>query len=278
MLIQGVARLFRIGNGLWAVHEIDRTLIYIYCGKNKVLLLDTGFGLLDLKQLLKELCPNKKILAVNTHAHGDHTGGNGQFDEIWTGMGDRRKAASGLSPEETELFREHFFRDCPYLDRETAERWSPEPAKNTFGLKDSDVLDLGGITLEVLETPGHTKGSICLLDRENGRLFTGDMVLTWCAWGHLKESASLREYGESIHRLAFLPGIKEVFPSHGKAGGLPGWPLWRLDPQVIREYDEGIQMVLNGKTRGTLYSCFLGDGKQALFDIGGITYREDRLE
>jgi len=92
------------------------------------------------------------------------------------------------------------------------------------------------------------------------------------------ESAVLSDYGASIHRLRELGGgIKEIFPSHGKIDNPYGWPIWHLDPHILAVYDDGIQSILKGKLKGEPYSCFLGDGKQVSFDIGGITYREDYL-
>ena len=75
----GIANVYQVERNLFAIDEIGRTILYVYAGSKRVLLIDTGFGLLDLVGLVKELCPNREILVVNTHAHGDHNSGNGQF-------------------------------------------------------------------------------------------------------------------------------------------------------------------------------------------------------
>ena len=250
MRVNGIADVYQISSNLWAIDEIGRTTMFNYAGSQKALLLDTGFGLLDLKRLANELCPGRELIVANSHAHGDHISGNDQFDEVWVGWQDAPAAAAGLSEQEVEQFREHFIACSPYLNAEQIASWQPSTAKKVHPLHDGDILDLGGIRLEVLETPSHTKGSICLLDRENGVLFTGDIMLTWCVWGHLPESASLHEYGQSIHRLALLGDtIRMICPAHRKQNNPLGWKLWQLEPSIIPVYDHGIQDIIAQHTK-----------------------------
>lgn len=64
-------------------------------------------------------------------------------------------------------------------------------------MADGDVFDLGGRRLEVIHTPGHSPGSICLLDKENRLLFTGDTVnVSMALTGH-----DFHEYNASLRRL-----------------------------------------------------------------------------
>jgi len=53
--------------------------------------------------------------------------------------------------------------------------WTIPSMKPTALLHDGDIIDLGGRRLEVICTPGHSPGSMCLLDRQNRILFTGDL-------------------------------------------------------------------------------------------------------
>lgn len=59
-----------VGKDLWAINEIDKTVMYVINGTERALLLDTGLGLTDLKVL--KLCGEKSLIVVNTHAHVDH--------------------------------------------------------------------------------------------------------------------------------------------------------------------------------------------------------------
>lgn len=275
----GIATVYWVKENLWAVDEIGRTILYVYAGEEKALLLDTGFGLLDLKALVNGLCPGKEIIVVNTHAHGDHNSGNGQFERAYVGRGDLPDARMDMDKAMREQFCEHFLRHEEKLAQWNLSEWQPKAAAQTLPLADGDVIDLGGVQLEVLETPGHTVGSICLLDRKNGYLFTGDMALTWQVWGQLKNSASLKTYGESLHRLAQLaPAVREVFPAHGKPDNPFEWPEYHLDPDVLRVYDEGVQRILAGQLAGRPYTCFLGDGLCAMFPVGGMVYNPEKME
>lgn len=274
----GIARVYRIKENLFAVDEIGRTILYVYAGEDKVLLLDTGFGLLDLKRLVGRLCPGKEIVVVNTHAHGDHNSGNGQFDRVYVGRQDADVSRRDMDPKTRQQFFEHFLKNEPRLAGRDLTHWHPIAPREIVELADGDVIDLGGVCLEVLETPGHTVGSICLFDRENGYLFTGDMMLTWQVWGQLKQSAPLESYGRSLTRLAGLGGaVSEVFPAHGKADNPFGWPLYHLDPGVMEVYAQGVQRILDGELTGDPYACFLEDGLCAMFSVGGMVYNPQRM-
>ena len=92
------AEIYRIKDNLWAIDEIRKTTLYVYEGSEKVLLLDTGFGLLDLKKLVGELCPGKEIVVVNSHGHGDHNSGNNQFEKVYVGRFDEPKKLMAARP------------------------------------------------------------------------------------------------------------------------------------------------------------------------------------
>lgn len=273
----GLARVYWIRENLWAIDEIGRTIMYVYAGTRKVLLLDIGFGLIDLPALVGRLCPGKEIIVVNTHAHGDHISGNGQFRRVHVGRKDAQYARLAMDAETRKRFFEHFLQHEPKLAGRDLSAWRPRASEEVTEVKDGDLIDLGGVQLEVMETPGHTEGSICLFDRANGFLFTGDMVLTWQVWGQLKRSVSLREYGVSLHRLASLT-VKEVFPAHGKTDNPFGWPLYHIAPDALGIYDRGVQRILSGELMGKPYTCFLENGLCAMFPIGGMVYDPDRIE
>lgn len=152
-----------IKENLWAIDEIGRTLMYVYAGSEKVLLLDTGFGLLDLPELVGALCPDREIVVVNTHAHGDHNGGNGQFLRVLVGQGDAQAGRLDMDEATRTQFFEHFLKHEPKLSGKDLSSWKPRAPKEIVELHDGDVIDLGSVHLEVLETPGHTSAaSACL--------------------------------------------------------------------------------------------------------------------
>lgn len=271
------AEIYQIRDNLWAVDEIRKTTLYIYEGEKRVLLLDTGFGLFNLKKLVGELCPGKEIIVVNSHGHGDHNSGNFQFEKVYVGRMDEPTSHSAPTPANRERYKQMFFTDNPSAAAADLDNWTPGPSKKVLPLSDGDIIDLGGIELEVLETPGHSLGSICLLDRKNGFLFTGDLMLTWQVWGQLECSTTLKDYSRSLDRLAELePIINEVFPAHGRWDNPHGWPIYHLPPKVLSVYAEGTRRIVEGKDVGVPFH----DGPEGLvvyFEIGGMVYDPERL-
>ena len=79
-----LADVHRIDKDLWAIDEIGKDIMYLIDGGRRALLIDTGFGMLDLKAIASQLCPSREIVVVNSHAHPDHASGNNQFDCVHT--------------------------------------------------------------------------------------------------------------------------------------------------------------------------------------------------
>ena len=85
-------------------------------------------------------------------------------------------------------------------------------------LKDGEVLNLAGAQIQVLHTPGHTKGGACYYIAQEGVLFSGD-TLFCCSVGRTDfPTGSMSLLSRAIHEKLFvLPDEVEVFPGHGEA-------------------------------------------------------------
>lgn len=81
-------------------------------------------------------------------------------------------------------------------------------------LRDGDVIEASGVRFEVLHTPGHTPGSICLLSGD-GHLFSGDTLFAGSVGRTDFPGGDARAMRASIGRLAALPGETLVHPGHG---------------------------------------------------------------
>jgi glyoxylase-like metal-dependent hydrolase (beta-lactamase superfamily II) len=107
----------------------------------------------------------------------------------------------------------------------------------TGHLRDGERLELGGRMLEVLSTPGHTPDSICLLDRANGLLFTGDSYYSGEIYLWSPET-SVVDYTASVERLAALePLLTHVLPAHGR-------PI--VEPARLGELQEALASIRTG--------------------------------
>ena len=95
-----------------------------------------------------------------------------------------------------------------------AEDYRSHPFMVSKIVGEGDRIDVGGRTLEVLVTPGHAPDSICLIDRENRLLFTGDTFYLAPLYTHL-ENSDFEDYARSAARLAGLaPQIDTALTSH----------------------------------------------------------------
>ena len=141
-------------------------------------------------------------LIVNTHGHGDH---NGAVKEI--------KERTGAE------FRIH---QADVRVMAASMSWAPmvipdyqmPPPPDGF-LSDGDELDVGGVTLRVLETPGHTLGSVCFYGE--GTVFTGDTLFKGSIGRFDLDGGSGPRLLASIEsRLLTLPDETVVMPGHGE--------------------------------------------------------------
>ena len=122
------------------------------------------------------------VTIVNTHGHGDHTAGNS-----------RLKALTGAGI---------------IIHQNDADRY---PEADVF-LNDEKSLQLGEITFDVIHTPGHTPGGICLYAQDN--LFTGDTLFVGDSGRTDLPGGDRPTLGQSIRRLMQLPDDTVVWPGH----------------------------------------------------------------
>lgn len=125
---------------------------YLVIGKKRALLLDLALNTRLLKAYAEQLA-EKPVDLVLTHAHVDHIYYIEQFREAW------------LHPNDEYLLREGAFfqkpvKNCPELHY----------------LRHGDAIDLEKRVLDVIHLPGHTDGSILLLDRNTRTLLGGDTI------------------------------------------------------------------------------------------------------
>ena len=116
---------------------------------------------------------------VNTHHHYDHVGGNGRFSMVYA----HKKAIPVIQEQNNLQSRKEFFRSQearPEYNYEASLEFDASIMGDfeMKGIEEGFVFHLGNRDLEVLDTPGHTKDGICLLDRKYRLLFSGDTVVS----------------------------------------------------------------------------------------------------
>jgi hydroxyacylglutathione hydrolase len=250
---------------------------YLVCGSDRAILVDTGFGLTDLKHITDELTP-LPVSVVNTHGHLDHISCNHQYETVF------------LHPADEAIFREHSQSEYRHMLlsgtlaaaklpgwllrlpglKGMVDRYATLPERsNRQPLADGMRIDLGGRTLEVIATPGHTPGSICLLDIERRFIYTGD---TCCAKGvllMLDHSCPVETFRDSILRLKAESGrFDKNWPAHHE---LP------LDHSWMDDYLGCIERILSGEPADSNSTSPLGDAPMMKYGRIAITYRLDHL-
>jgi glyoxylase-like metal-dependent hydrolase (beta-lactamase superfamily II) len=240
--------------------------MYLVEGKEKALLIDTGLGVADLAGFVKSLTA-LPVIVVNTHGHPDHAGGNIQFGPAYAHPSDFELIKQFTSGEYRAGTIQRILQESPglaaFILKESSGLKLPAPLPAREGY----VFDLGGRKLEVIETPGHTPGSICLLDAENKLLFTGDNDNT-LVWLFLRDCLPLETYLQTLQSLKQRAGeFETLLPGHGDP----------LDKTFIDEQIVCAQNILSGACKGEPYHSFAGDALLCTYKRAGIAYNPDNL-
>ena len=150
-------------------------------------------------------------LVINTHEHLDHIGANRYFQES-SFIAAHRFAATKITLED------HYVTLYRSGDRNEV------PLRVHLWLENRSLFDLGSHTLEVIHTPGHTSGSICIYEFKTKVLFSGDTVFAGGTLSYIAESGSVGDYINSIMRLEARKILK-IIPGHGDVSQNPGQDL-----------------------------------------------------
>ena len=181
--------------------------VYIVYGES-IVLIDTGFAtaenliLDDIRSAGRD--PSEISCIVLTHGHPDHTG---SAKAIY----DRAHCTVASHP----LERHAIENPDPFLLKSPAPgipQMVSGPVPVGRLLAEGDTIDAGrGLSLEVLQTPGHTPGSISLMLRKEMALFTGDSIQ---APGRMPIFTDPATMVRSIRRLRGIPGLVHYLPAH----------------------------------------------------------------
>ncbi len=190
----------KIGNIiLIQLSDIDSN-IYLY--GDTVIDTGTGFNFIRLRDVLrvfKSSLEGVKTI-VNTHYHFDHIGGNGYFEngKIWI----HEKDAPIVEKGDTEATVADFFGG------------NIRPMKVDKKLKEGDKIKFGDLNLDVIHTPGHTPGSICLYEPKQKILFSGDTVFANGFGRTDLPGGNPEDLKRSLDKLAKL-NVDKILPGHG---------------------------------------------------------------
>ncbi|WP_051656509.1 MBL fold metallo-hydrolase [Butyrivibrio sp. AE3004] len=226
------SELFEIFKIADSIEQYDEggVRFFLLLGTEHALMIDSGMEVHDAKELAGEIT-DLPIILFNTHADIDHIGSNDEFDEVM------------INPAELINYSK------------------PHPSQKIIPVYDGDVLDIGGRKLLAIALPGHTPGSMALLDKNSGMFFCGDTIQD----GRIFMFGSMRDMSAYIHSLKrlekFKDEIKSIYANHGT---LP------LEYSIVDKLIEGAVRVEKGELTPTEAELFGQTVK--VYDIGVATF------
>ena len=188
---------FDVDNNIWVVGD-----------DIEVVVIDAAH---DHRPIVAAVGGRRTVAIIATHGHNDHI--NAAVD-----LADALGAPVWLHPSDRMLW------DVVHPDR------APDA-----DLADGQVIEVGGTTLRVLATPGHSPGGVCLYDEDDGVVFSGDTLFNGGPGATGRSFSDYPTIVDSIRdRLLVLPARTRVLTGHGddttigaEAPGLPAWEAAR---------------------------------------------------
>lgn len=218
-----------INENSWRIED-SGVRCFLLTGSEKALLVDSGRELHTARDIAESLT-DLPVMLLNTHADGDHTGSNEQFESFY------------MHPDEEAHFRRG------------------GRGGTIIPVREGDILDLGGRELRIIDLPGHTPGSIAVLDVGNRVLISGDPVQEHGRIFMFGAHRNMENYIRSLEHLeTFTAEFDEIWPSHAD---IP------ISPALIRKLHDGALDVLDGKVAGSPVEVH---GNQVIaYDLGFCT-------
>lgn len=214
---QGWFEVYRIAPDVFAIYEpgqYEEVISFLFVGSERAMLFDSGLGIGNIGSVVNQLT-DLDVILVNSHTHYDHVGGNYLFDRIFArDLEYTKNSALGTPHEAMAEWVSEGWVWKPFPAGFDPESYVSQPFDVTDILNEGDMIDIGGRRFEVLMTPGHAPDSVCLLDRENRILLTGDTFYLAPLYTHI-EGSSYSDYARSAMRLeGLVDDVDALYTSH----------------------------------------------------------------
>ena len=219
-------QIVQVNQNTWRIED-NGVRVFLLAGEDKALLIDSGMQLTNARDIAESLT-SLPVELLNTHADMDHTGSNEQFDSFY------------MHPAEEANYRRS------------------GKGGRLIPVQDGDELDLGNRKLRIIHLPGHTPGSIAVLDTASRVLISGDPVQEHGRIFMFGDQRNMNDYMRSLEKLEQMAGeFDELWPSHAD---IP------LRPDTIGRLIDGAKKVMNGEVSGTPEEFF--GMKITAYDLG----------
>ena len=170
-------------NNLLQILDKYNDSIYVIKGRDKSLVIDLGMDEDPIKGLLDSKIETPYEVIV-THGHFDHVGRSGEFDSIY------------MSLLDYDLYLDNYHLETSD-DLFDISKLSLIDVSKIREVKES--YDLGDRIINIIPCPGHTPGSIIIVDQENKTVLTGDAIGSGCGvWMQVDRALSIKDYHDSL--------------------------------------------------------------------------------
>ena len=226
--------LQQVSRDVWAIDEFGIDIMYLIIGTERALLIDTGIGIGNIRSVV-ETMTHLPYDVVNTHHRS-------------------QEARPEYNYEASLEFDASIMGDFEMK-----------------GIEEGFVFHLGNRDLEVLDTPGHTKDGICLLDRKYRLLFSGDTVVSTPVLMFDTFSDTMSTYLESLKKLSQLRNSYELI--------FPGHYLRPIGSIYIDDQISCIQEILEKHLLGEKEECGMTKSEVYFYQkaLASVLYTEDRI-
>lgn len=170
----------------------------------EIMIIDPGAEIDKVIEMLDIIGGKIKYILV-THCHADHIGG---LKELKDKKGGKilisRDDSEGLYKKELNL-ADVVNLDIPELDADSR-------------LDDNDKIHIGNLEFDIITTPGHTKGGICVYNKKHSLMFTGDTIFAGTYGRTDLPTGSLEDIMNSIkNKILKYPNDTIIYPGHGRS-------------------------------------------------------------
>lgn len=188
----------------------EETHSYLLIGKQKALLIDTGLGVANIKNIIDGLT-KLPITVATTHVHWDHIGGHKYFDIIAVHENERQWLIDFPLP--LNVVKANLQdKNCRFPISFNIDNYTVYQRQPQIILHDNDLIDLENRKVKVIHTPGHSPGHCCFYEENKGYLFSGDLIYKGCLDIYYP-TTDINEFENSITRVKRLP-LNRILPAH----------------------------------------------------------------
>lgn len=263
-------RVKKIADHTYRIENSFFDQMYCVVGNEKAVLIDTGTGQRGLREVISSIT-NLSVFVINTHGHIDHIGTDDEFDICC------------LQKEDWDVAEEHYSGSYPASiipglikelgldlnEKEQQDILRRKEKKSFTPIEDGNIISLGNRELEVIHLPGHTKGSIGLLETKTGLLFIGDSICSARVMLSFPYSTNISKYRNSLQNLEERKSdIKSIFAGH---------PQLPMDASYIKRYIDICEMVLTSQKGAAKETSVFGTFSVYCHKDISLTYTEDKL-